>query len=251
LLLMALLGGCAAHVSGLQQDASFTYAAVLQGRMAVVGVTELEAPLSAEDTSYYADHLLRDLRDERKHFPLVPAGRVREALGEDDYLPMLDRYRSHGVLAIADLRLLRARLSGVRYAAVARIEGNQVSRDHQESESEVTRYDKERKKEIPTGKVEAEVSFNVQRRISASLTVYDLTSGRAVWNGAVTQSRSRSNRQSQIYDRRDRDEQRLAAALVRRLLGERGLHNYPSPPATIDVLDAVFHGFGQNMPKKP
>ncbi len=81
-------------------------------------------------------------------------------------------------------------------------------------------------------------------------TIYDMHLNTLVWSGYVEKSRSNSNQSSRTFNKGKRWKEELISAFIEALIGlDSG--SYPAAPAEYDVLEDIFEGFVENMPRPP
>ncbi|MEM7209028.1 MAG: hypothetical protein AAF434_14490 [Pseudomonadota bacterium] len=238
--ILACLAACAAHVDGLKVDESFSYPAIIGNRMAIAGVVSVDGDLGPVLRNRYAGMLLREIRDERKKYPLISSGEVEVKVGAE-YTVALDDYRYINAMSAENLQLFRGAGLPARYFVFSRIEGTSIEQSR--NDEEITRTD-------DLGKViedYIEVTLTTTRSVTAVFNIFDLVTGASVWSGEVTQRRSNTN--DYRIDKDERFEDALISAVVNTLLfGDTG-RDYPDPPGFDTVLKSVFYGFAENLPE--
>ena len=232
LLGMSLLPACTtAHVIGLYRHSSFTYPAVVEGKMGVGGVTSF-GPLSDTDRLQYTALLRTSFLVDRPRFQMIPASGGLVRLDTAAYNAMLDEYRSDGQLSEVRLDALSTNVKDCRYLVFARIETDRVS---QSSSSEPVKNENGES----TGSVTTRLSTT--RVASVFLSIYDLRMRILAWSGTIEERVSRSSNYSG-------EERNFWEGVVEALLELDP--DYPAPARLGEVLKSVFDGFAENMPSK-
>ncbi len=232
------LTGCATKVAGLKQSDTFTFPAVVGGKMAIGGVTSATANLDEGKRSSYATLLRNSILEERKEFNVEPVGTVINGTGAN-YARLMEEYRTTGSLSDQSLGLLREKLPRTRYVAFARLENDDVLNDR----SETQQTDKKGRPIEGSGKVIAKS----ERNVTAAIVVYDLKENNAAWTGSVTKSLTNTQQYNRL--------QELGVVqLVKAIKGDGDAsmdqkYPFPAAPETHKVLAKVFEGFGENLPK--
>lgn len=236
LILIASLVGCAAHVSGLQHDKSFNYNAVKAGGIAVGGVTSIIDQVSEQELNYFGELYRRQIVEERGEFRVVPVGKIANGLG-DDYQPLMEGFRAHGVVDEKSVSQLRQLNLPAQYVIFSRIEDHYV----EENNSESPVFDKDGK-EV---KNKTNVTLSTVANVTAFTRIYDRQTGKSVWSGSVTQSKTNEN-SFESYSGSS-FKKALADAIIGDIAESR---EQPPEPEFNDVLSQVFRGFAENLPKK-
>lgn len=237
-----IVASCATHVEGLKTDPSFTYAAVVSNNLMVGGVTSALTTLPPAERNRSGGILRREFLDEREDIRVLPAGTLAQSLGTDAYNALLDDYRLYGQLSETRLGDLRNKVKDARYLIFARIESDEI--ENERTESSV--YDKK-------GKVvedKKKIKLCTKRTVSASMNIYDLTTGIQAWSGTVEKydSRSREFETSEYEWTAD-----LAEVIMEGVTGEdieRSKPGFPAPPSMDKMMARVFEGFAENLPEK-
>ncbi len=246
--LLWLLAGCTTPVKGLYQEESFSYPNVQRGGLGVGGVVNAVDPGAYWEPMQrvgYAEVLWRALRDETEGLPLTSALTLSEAIGEENWRALLDRYRAQGRLDPAGVALIGAHYHGARYLVLARLERNEVSREESDETKPQTEYDRKLKQEVETGRMERTRTRTTRRQLGASFQVLDLQNGgHTVWSGAIEKSASEQASKSDLYD----PKRRLAETIIDGLL-QGDPPEFPEPPSFDALVERLFTGFAENMPK--
>src|SRR5579859_3879678 len=105
---VALLGlayvGCATKVAGLKQSNTFVYPSIVQGKIAVGGVTSAVDTLEESRRNSLANLLRTELLEERKDYNVIPVGTVANKLGKSKYNEILEAFRLDGIVNEAHLK---------------------------------------------------------------------------------------------------------------------------------------------------
>ncbi|MDX8390937.1 MAG: hypothetical protein R8M38_10680 [Mariprofundaceae bacterium] len=248
-ILMCVLSGCGpTKIHGLQQHVSFNYEHVMASSIVVGGVTtSLSYKLKPAKASYYSELLQQALLRERPNYNLVANGLLASRLGTE-YRGIMDRFRMHGVVHIDDLRAVHHILPNTRYAMFARINHNDVRQEYEDYQY----IEKNEKKDPRDDELVVKETFKTIRTLSASLAIYDLLANELVWSGAVNQSDTERNVYSHERPLHENWKKTMLDAFVTELLFGGASHkHYPPPMPTHTLLERVFIGFAENMPKQP
>ncbi len=245
-LLLSLLGACVAPVLGLRQDPSFTFPALLNGRIVVGGVvSRVDEPPDAELRDWEAA-LVAAIAGERPAFVVQPGPTLAARLGTEVYRTMLGGYRRDGVIEQPDLERLKREARDLgRYVVFARIEAERIERrrdsllrDLPDVVREFKDKDGNTRRVVIAERVEWVVRQETLHPMSVAFLVYDLDRGGPVWSGSLNPSGSRSTEYGEVVD------SRLFAPLL-----PPGPGAYPPPAPRIEVLREAFEGFAENLPK--
>lgn len=218
-----------AKVSGLVKDPSFTYQAVVNGKMAVGGVVSSISQLNNSQRNNYANVLRSQFINERETFQVAPVSSVINALGQEEYGQMLNDYKNSGGIDDSWLKKLSIKVKA-RYVIFTSIQSDDV----------------ENTRERLGGKV---VSRSI-RRVSATMNIYDLQQKYAAWSGTVNQQKTRESK----YDEQKESDLIVLIKVIKGATktqkSDDDLYPYPQPPRSNEVVARVFEGFGENMPEK-
>lgn len=163
-------------------DPSFTRASLGQGHLAVVGVTSILGTKIERATvpNQFAGILAGTLEFGVRGLRVVPVDVARSRLGRARHARLLADLEETGRVSAAAIAQLDSTIgTDARYAVVARIEWDQVD----QSEGTSTPID------YATGKTDTDSGENTARTttraLDVSFLVYELSSGRAVWDELI------------------------------------------------------------------
>ncbi len=233
--------GCSTPVTGLKQDPSFNLATATTGGIAVGGVGHAVKPYDVPQMSRYSDLLTRVLDERCKHLRIQPVSAVFGPLGLEAYGKLLREYQMYGHLGPEHIKSLNSMPRQFRYLVMAR-----VIRDQTEQERSQRDVWKDGKKKDDW----TEITLSTEREVTGAFEIYDLQQGMLVWSGEISKSDSRST----SFTREDADwEAELIGATVGAVLsqatGGKTHDGYPTAPAFDKLLERVFRGFAENIPK--
>jgi len=234
------------HISGLQQDPSYTYEHISESSFLIGGVTSLPDEWILAYQLMVGEILANAFRDERSDIQILPAGAIYKALGTEKYQNLLNQYRLSGLIAPNDVADIRIAFPNVRYLLLARVNESHVFEKKAHTETDVSDSKKDNKKDEYEF-VKVEVSLIRWREVSASLLIFDMHQGQIAWSGQVSHSRENTNSDSNTYKKDDRWKNELVNSLFNTMLGQEG---YPKAPTEEVVLRSIFTGFAENMPEK-
>ncbi len=230
----AALAGCAAETQVLRSDAQLTAASLREGAVAVVGVVEKEEveqvrpPLVAK--------LEAVLRQERPDLTLLPADRVREALGLPAYRKLLNGYQEGGSIDSTAARSIGAALHGAaRYGVLARVVSNATRTSRRELEPRDSLGYR-----LVTG------MLVIGRDARVSIQVYDLSSGLAVYDAQFVGS-SEASRYGSFQAQGSNPG---ATAVMGRGPGPEE-QSYPEAPDLASALEEAYRNFARSLPRPP
>jgi len=194
------LTACKTAVIGMQQHPSFTYEATMHSRVLVGGVVSALTKRDRVTRQRDAELMARMFAEERPGLSQLRSGHLAQALGPDAYQRMLDEYRATGLIDAEAAQRIRQAFPDIRYLMLARIERNHVTREHQQSETDVADSAEDAKKG-EYEQVRVDVSLTTRREMGATLTIYDLQQQLPAWSGYVNGSESVSNDSSRTFDK--------------------------------------------------
>lgn len=212
-----LLNSCA--TSRLEYvDTGFSETGVTGQKVTAAAVIDsLGVGLSKAEASTIADQLTGQMRKKRRKADVVRTGN-----------PLL----SKSDVSVSELR--RAASSGVRYAMVIEIAGNQISQRVDCSENENTEpiYDKEGK-EIGCRVVSVDYTTSAitTRKMQASYRLIDLKTGKNVWASSTNHGESNTESRTSSFDHPP------APA-------------FPPPPVLVDVTENMSRAALRKLPRK-
>ena len=158
---------------GDYQHRSFHSRSIENDGLAVVGVVSAEKKSPAYQYLKWSKTMESSIREHHKQYPLISAVSVKNALDEN-YTKVLGHYRKYGELDRQGMSLLHKAPIVARFGILARIESDQLNRPP--------------KQENPVKNAHGEVLddrtmlvLSSQRTMTVLASVYDLKSGRLVW----------------------------------------------------------------------
>lgn len=236
--LFLFTNACATKVDGLQVSDAFTVENIRSHSIVSAGVVDSKQVLLRADSNAYAGVLLSKIKDERPYANVRAVETLINALGEDRYAEVLNKYSASGLDA-PSLDEIASKLPGVQFIALAKIESDITQKNSKETQASESKDDKGN-----VTKVEASIEQTHSRTVIASLNIYDLKNKNSAFSGQVSKT---------LEERRkyNPDGLRGVISLVNAIRGEEQDKTYPYPeaPATRKVLGEVFEGFAENFPK--
>ena len=231
-LLSAALAGCAAETQVLHSDAQLTSDSLRGGGLAVVGVVEKEEveqvrpPLVAKLESV--------LRQERPDLTLLPADRVREALGLQAYRRVLSGYQAGGSIDSSAARSIGEALHGAaRYGVLARVVSN------------ATRTSRRQLQPVDSAGYRLITGILVTGRDArVSIQVYDLSTGGPVYDAQFVGS-SEATRYGSF---RSPDANTGTTAVMGRGPGPE-VERFPDAPDLASALEEAYRNFARGLPR--
>ncbi len=237
--LAALLQGCATKVEGLFVKDDFQAQQIRQGGMIAGGVVAEPGKFDLQLSNTYSNMLVAAFHSEREYIKVVPASQfVAKVGGDKGYASILDQF-SKADLDEATLTKIAARTKDVRYLALAKIDANTTKLGG--SETDAREY---KNSSGETVREPGKITKTQSRELVVTLTIYDLESHSVAFTGQVHKSRTATKEY----------EKNLATgivSLVNAVKGKSDDQSFPPPeaPATREVLQSVFSGFAENLPK--
>lgn len=213
--------------------------------MVIAAVAATDFPLPAPLATSYAQEAQTGFWSQRSWLNLIDAGRLRLAMGGEAYDRMRADYRVGAVASPAWLAAIKTALPEVGYALFALIEENATRAWRDENGVYEEREIDGEKRRV---KIADETKAKASRRVSVSLSIYDLETGGEVWRGRVTKTAAAER----TYTRNVRDASDTVGIVVDLIGGvnksveER--YPYPSMPDERPLLRSVFAGFAENFP---
>ncbi|HLB59365.1 MAG TPA: hypothetical protein VJL87_04715 [Bdellovibrionota bacterium] len=235
------ISGCATKVVGLKKSPSFLYSNVQNGKMAIGGVVSATEEVKPAQVATYGNMLMNQIIEERSGIGVASTAMVKEKIGSKQYDALLNDYKNFGSLSKEQIKSLSRNLSGVRYVVFARIDRNEVTNDR--AESAVTNSDG---KEDPNKR---KITKYAGRAMSATFQVADLVEQDSAWSGSITKSSSNSKE----YTKTEFGNSILGIVVAIANKGggdEDTTYPYPTPPDEGQVLNYIFSGFAENLPKE-
>lgn len=239
LVLTALLQGCATKVEGLFVKDDFQAQQIQQGGMIAGGVVAEPGTFDLQLSNTYSNMMLAAFRSEREYVKIIPASQfIANVGGEKGYSALLNQF-SKADLDEAALTTIAARTKDIRYLALAKIDANTTQIGN--SETNPSEY---KSSSGETIRESGKIIKTQSRDLVVTLTIYDLESHSVAFSGQVRKSRTA----------RKEYEKNLATGIVSLVNGIKGKsvdETFPPPeaPSTREVLQAVFGGFAENLPK--
>lgn len=182
-LILLQFTACAPHVAGLRHDESFNYDSVVNGGIAIAGVSATFTEFPDGQKNQLAEIFRRAIIDKREGYRVLPAGLLEQRMG-DGYSVMLDNFHDGAVISPEDIALLQQKQIPARYLLLSRIENHAV----RENRNNTPVYDDNDK---ATDRVT--VTLQTIADITAFSSIYDLQKGVSVWSGSITQNITKEN----------------------------------------------------------
>jgi len=234
LLGVAALAGCAAESKLLRGDPDLAYAALRDGKLAVLGVVKVEEvdrvrpPLIAM--------LEKALTEERADLPLIRAESVFAALGKTSYRRILLGYEYQGRLEPADLRELADSLAGVaRFVVLARVVSDRI------------RYSTRGVSEADSTQSQSAYGLRVAgRNARVDVHLYDLAT-RSLSFGAEYSGSSESSKPARAPMDRPPQMQGVDIGVQSRAAPE--VESSPEPPELALAVEEPFRAFARSLPR--
>ena len=232
--MLLLLQGCVS-VSGLYHNHSFTYQSMVSDRIGVGGVVSAETPLRYEQQTAYASYLRASMINRYPGLNVMPSGDAARAIGIPAYRQMIRTYEQFGAIPSDNLKAMHKHVTGMRYLTFARIEQNIASHDSGGGHGYIS-----------SSSNDDVTDYNSTRNMTVKLEVYDLTTGRVVWSGSITESQSKKKRTTQPHTTK------VFAALAQAAVGSlTAQYQYPPFPSTDSVLRTIFKDFMSKFVQPP
>ncbi|WP_141733321.1 hypothetical protein [Oligoflexus tunisiensis] len=237
--LFLLTSACATKVDGLQVSDSFQPSTLKSGALVTGGVVDTKAGVKREDSNTYSALMLSEIKDEREYVSVKPVETLIQALGDSTYNIVLNQYSKSG-LDGNTLGQIAEKLPGVRFVALAKIEGDTTEKGENRQAASETKNDDGKVIKTP-----ASVTKTHKRTVLASMHIYDLKNRDVAFSGQVSKSKetSRNYTINTVGN---------VLSVVNAIQGKDDDATYPTPeaPSTRDVLAEVFEGFAENFPKE-
>ena len=228
-------------------EPSFTYENVKSGGIGIAGVTSdwFDLPGTSATADWIGPWLWVTATEERPDLAIVSSPEIRDSIGRDDYVHLLD---THSRLAEVDstaLAALSQSLSYPRYLAFARIEQDTIRVKRRYTDGYYTRDDEH----CST----TDLELTTERTIQVRFQVYDVRREQLVWAGV-----SRHTDKSLPLSRNVEDScgsgglvQALIELAVDLLVepdpNDTGIKP-PNPPKWSKMLNASFKAFARKLP---
>lgn len=231
ILVFLLTISCAAKITRLYHDESFTYQSIVSSKIAVGSVTSIVNDLTAEREKKYSSLLAARLKAVRKDFSFSKEEDILKALGDDERKKIVDEYKNSGELSGSSIEILKNRISVARYLVFARIEDN----DYWGRLTRSSIYDYE-DSYYPGGRpvrvfVGLDSRYRTYRGMTVSMRVYDINAGKLAWGGTLTDYMRNMNRDRHRWG-----------------YWHSTYFSYPKPPKSEEILRFIFDSFAKNFP---
>jgi hypothetical protein len=255
IILQICLTGCTTKISGLMSHESFTYPALIQEKIAIVGITSTIKPIKKKEQNAIGKIIYSSFLEKRRDLSLVKAGDVVTAIGAELRSKSLEEYQLTGTIPASILEVLKQNLEGIRYVIFARIDKDDISK------FESISYRAKDGKEISSykdGAVEVH-KRETTRRETVSLHVFDLVRGIPVWGGSVSKSDSRhitfdvapNNHSFKLSALAGEALVGVAKIMLEDQLDDSSQQSNDYPVVGREaVLKKIFHGFAENLPNE-
>jgi hypothetical protein len=229
---------CATKVDGLYVSDSFQAGTLKSKGLVTGGVVNIKAAPNREESNVYSALMLSKIKDERKYVKVKPVETLIQALGDASYNEVLAQYKTSGLNA-ETLGKIAGKVPGVRFVALAKIEGNTTEKGESRQAASESKDDKGKVTKTPES-----VTKTHKRTVLASMHIYDLSTRDVAFSGQVSKSLE-ANRNYTVNTIGN------VLSVVNAIQGKDDDATYPTPeaPSTRDVLAEVFEGFAENFPK--
>lgn len=220
------------------QSPGFSYQRLQKHGLAVVGVVSAAGVKPLYQYLDWSKRLHSTLHENRPTLPLIGALDVRKKLG-DNYKPVLDGFQQYHTLGQAELDMLRRAGLISRYVMLARIELDQVNQSPVQVlpyRTEKGEYHEDRQR----------VLKRTERRVIATGQVYDLHTGRQVWQQRFESTPHRDVDYVQYKGKSAAQAIVVSAANI--LSNGRAEPSQPEAPSSEEALTNVFIGFAETLP---
>ena len=243
-LLLGLTGCGGAKVIHVEADPTFDYS---QAAAAEIGIVGFEALVEGEEHREVLRRqlpplLARAIQEKRPDLKIFSPERIQEAVGEENYRTLLDRYAAGGTLDQGGMvELFSATRGTVRYVVLGRVVEDNLFKSEEadeDSNGSGTRY-------------------KVRREMAVFLEVYDLEAGRSVFKELITNHQTSSR---YVPDVTTGDSESCSEAcgnmamscLVSTLFSvfqdEPDDDGFPPPPPTEEITREIFEKFAESLP---
>ena len=231
------LAGCVVPQQSYQSP-GFNYQRLQKHGLAVAGVVSADKEQPVYQYLDWSKRLQSALHETRPNLPLVGAVDVRKKLG-NNYKPVLDGFQRYDTLGQAELDMLRRAGLISRYVMVARIELDQVNKVPEQVvpfRTEKGEYFGDRQR----------IQKSTERRVIVTGQVYDLHTGRQVWQERL-QSTPRRDVEYVQYKGKSAT-QAIVVSAANILSTGRSEPKQPEAPSSEEALTNVFTGFAEKLP---
>ena len=238
---LALGTGCGSKAKLLRPVSTIDYPTFRSAPLGVGGMTTIIGPKEsrAEGREARSSNLERMMISERGDLVVIPVGRVRSLLGDEEHDALLDRFESHGELDARSIAQADSALgSQIRFLLLGRIENESVSHDESESDP-----DNDSNTDNSDRKLKTTLS------VRAGFHVYDLQTRHMVWSGAVVNSASNEAKRARDSESGGSGFWGFMSTLVNVLDDDDD--KYPPPPEVDEVLPGIFDALCEGLPKPP
>ena len=228
---------CTTKVDGLYVADEFKPSQIKSGELAVGGVISPSSP-DVQQSLVFSEIMRAKFSEEREYIPLKASNFVVANYGTEHYEALLSSY-SQTSLTEKDIGELASKLEGVRFVSFARIDNNNTSKLSSETVAKEYKDSKGKVKREP-----GKITKTHQRKVSATLHIYDLTTRKLAFTGKITKTMENSN----TYEKNAFSG---VVSLVNAVRGKSNEGNYPTPeaPSIQDLLGEIFEGFAENFPE--
>ena len=247
LLALALVGlaGCGAKVSGVRESKDFRFDDIVAGHMAIGGVATVFEELSAKDSNRLATNLQLSIQDVRKEYPITPMPELRNTMGQADYAAMMKEYGTDGILGPETLQKIRPKVKE-RFLVLVRVESDDIrpaTWQHNPDTRDAAGRIMQREN----------IQASVYRQVKISANVYDLKTGKSVWNGLVTNQAYEEKR----YPIRQPSDLQALSMLIGAMRGDKPAdadktfaekYPPPGPPPLYRLMPNAFEAFAGSLP---
>lgn len=221
-------------VMGLHKDHDFTYQAILDGGMAIGGVssTAMHEQIDDSTSGVLSERLRSELSMQRETYSISPVSVFRDSLGQEGYRALLDDYQINESLDSLWLEKISSKMQS-RYMILVLLRANMLIRNRMD----ISKKEEEYKK----------IRSESERRIRMLMHVYDLHKKCIAWSGEFLVSKK--NQKEYGGKRKKSRFQKIIDSMIGHIESEDELYPYPDPPSLEEVACSVFNGFGQHMPE--
>lgn len=233
-----LLSGCATKVEGLFVKDDFKAPQIQRGGMVAGGVIAEPGKFDLLQSNNFSNSMVAGIQSKREYIRINPSSTLINAAGKAQYTEIMNQFAT-GDLDQATLGKVGAKLKGTRYLALAKIDANNTEKDRVETQAQQIK-NKDGSSYWQPGKI----TKSHKRSLIVTMVIYDLESKSVAFTGQVR----KTSENSKEYEKNLAS---LIVSVVNAAKDKSEEETYPTPeaPQTRDVLQDVFAGFGQNLPK--
>jgi hypothetical protein len=213
---------------------------VHQRGLVVLGVTSSMQKEPLYRSMQWSKILGKAVRKQRGHYPLVQAEKLRDMMGSD-YATVLASVQKHNELGREELALIRRAPLLARYAMVAQLQGDTLEHPP--------------KREVPVeknGEVRSDrvaVVLSSRRRVTVLARVYDLDTGKLVWQRS--RSASPVNETEYTVYKGDSFSEALTVATLNTLKNGSLTHKNPDFPTFASAFGEAVTLLAAQLPGNP